>query len=151
MSSSYSEYKKLKAKMRKVQKLKRDLQNPGQAMKRKMQPDIYKKAKRTAHQASNPGQTLKHKLQPDAYKKAKRRLKKLSKLKKMMKGEVHSKPKPRGMMPPEGHSGARHGAAPDDGYSSSDCSSVSSGSSLEGETLSDLSDLSDSEDGSGSS
>lgn len=32
--------------------------------------------------------TLKHKLQPDAYKKAKRRLKKLSKLKKMMKGEV---------------------------------------------------------------
>ncbi|CAN0420153.1 unnamed protein product [Ectocarpus fasciculatus] len=71
----------------------------------------------------------------------------------MMKGEVHSKPKPRGMMPPEGHSGARHGAAPDDGgYSSSDCSSVSSGSSLEGETLSDLSDLSDSDAGrSGSS
>lgn len=74
--------------MKRLQKVKRDMEHPGQALKRKLQPDAYKTAKRKAHQAQNPGQTLKHKLQPDAYKKAKRRLKKLSKLKKMMKGEV---------------------------------------------------------------
>lgn len=83
-----SEYKKLKAKMKRLQKIKRDMQHPGQALKHKLQPDAYKQAKHKVHQAKNPGQTLKHKLQPDAYKKAKRRLKKISKLKKMMKGEV---------------------------------------------------------------
>eukprot|EP00752_Nemacystus_decipiens_P014785 g13163.t1 len=145
---SYSEYKKLKAKMKKLKKIKRDLQNPGQAIKHKLEPDAYKQAKHKVHQAKNPGQALKHKLQPDAYKKAKRRLKKLSKLKKMLKGEVHSKP--RGMMPPEGHGGPRHGAALGGGHggggdSSSECSSVSSGSDLS--DISDLSDLSSSDDG----
>lgn len=66
--------------------------------------------------------------------------------------QVHSKP--RGMMPPEGGSGPRHGAALDGdhgggGDSSSECSSVSSGSDLS--HMSDLSDLSDSDDGHGSS
>ncbi|CAM9349697.1 unnamed protein product, partial [Hapterophycus canaliculatus] len=104
-SCACSEYKKLKAKIKRLEKIKRDMQHPGQALKHKLQPDAYKRGKHKMHQAQNPGQTLKHKLQPEAYKKVKRRLKKLSKLKKMMKGEVQSKP--RGMMPPEGYSGPR--------------------------------------------
>lgn len=86
----YSDYKKLKKQMKKLKKMKHDLQHPGQALKHKLQPDAYKQAKHKVHQVQNPGQTLKHKLQPEAYKKAKRRLKKLSKLKKMLKGEVRT-------------------------------------------------------------
>lgn len=80
----------MKKQMKKLKKMKHDLQHPGQAMKHKMQPDAYKQAKHKVHQAQNPGQALKHKLQPEAYRKAKRRLKKLSKLKKMLKGEVRT-------------------------------------------------------------